>query len=178
MTARLKPIPNLQTAAEDTAGMALWAALDAEKMPNSNTLAGAALGSLVWQYFGKQRAAAYAHQITGGQVAKALEIAVGLSERAVKIPFTDKTVNVPTIDPEKASGTQLSELETDIEDNVALYVLGRPFTYLAAMYAVGMMVPGKRLTLPQYLLIAMAGAGSGSFVRGNFTNPAATNPYD
>jgi hypothetical protein len=146
------PPPNYQHAAQDFAGQALWAVLNAGRAPRPSTLAGMVAGPLVWQNFGKQRIQDWKVKVKSGEIETALTEAL------------------------EGNLAGFSEIAADVEDNEALALLGRPLTYLAALYATGYAY-GQPRTLPEYLVIASAGAGTGSFLRSNFLNPSALNAF-
>lgn len=144
--------PDPNAAMQDAASMMLWAALNARKVPNPTTLAGTVTGAFLWQYVGKQQAASYRQKVSlkafEADLVKDIETAVGTG----KPDFSNLAKPVGVI-------------EGTLEDDLALALLARPGTYLAVLYALGWFAGGDRLTLPEYLVIAGAGAGTGSLWR-------------
>lgn len=121
--------------------MLLWAAANARGRVDPVTMMSSVVGPLLWQYVGKQQAAKYKQKITATQIG-------------------DDLVNA-------AAGTPgaFSDIEGALEDNLSLFLLARPGTYLAVQYLMGTFAGGKRLSLPEYLVISAAGAGTGSLIR-------------
>lgn len=132
-------------AAQDAAALGLVAFADSQlahkRPPTVATLTGIGVGVAAWELFGKQWAKKHYQTISGEQLGSDVT-AAGLG----------------------AGFAAFGDIVTDVEDNLAIFLLARPGIYLASLALTGYLA-GDALTLPQYLTIAVGGAGGGSVIR-------------
>lgn len=165
--------PNNTNAMQDFLGMTGWAFLNAEgSAPAIETLASAAAGTLLWQYVGKERAAKYQASLTAAVIKDTGGSGPTGAEQLFATAETDFATGHPAAGTVAAFAALaaadtkkgIAAVEALVEDGLALTLLARPGTYLAALY-IGGMISGKKLSLPEYLVIAGAGAATGSMIR-------------